>query len=58
MKLINNDDVDAALKQFRKACDYLDAHAHIFPSAETYRAQSFFNKALQVFSTSFHDNIN
>jgi hypothetical protein len=57
IKLVKNDDVDAALKQFRLACDYLDDHAEDYPSVETSNVQSLWSKSFQVFYANIHDAI-
>jgi hypothetical protein len=54
LKMSAESDVDAAVKQFRKACDYLDTHDANVPCWENCLIESFLDIALRVF-TAFDD---
>ncbi len=47
-KIIQEFDVDAAVKQFRLACDYLDSHGSIFPSNETNKIKLVLQSCMMV----------
>jgi hypothetical protein len=48
-KLITERNVDTAIKQFRKASDYLDTHVGIYPSYETSYISFYLNKCIEIF---------